>query len=115
MMKYAVITGTSVVDTTNSELGASEYAERMHPDATLVTFKTEDDILNDEQYKPGKYITTDVRTARLCEKVVNVSEGYIYNTTTYEIKSLCVWTILEFSEVVKQNLIHTVPLPTPTV
>ena len=113
MMKYAVITGTSVVDTTNSELGASEYAARMHPDATLVPLVTEEDILNDEKYKPGKYITTDVRTARLCEKVMHVNAGYIYgSTTTYDIITICVWTILEFTEVVKQNLIQTAPADT---
>jgi hypothetical protein len=111
MMKYAVITENLVVDTTNSEHGASEYAARTNKDATLLSIVTEQDILEDTQYLPGKYIVTDIRTASLYEKKEIVHPGYFYgSTTTYEIKLIRVWTILEIADIVKQNSVPIVPI-----
>ena len=106
MMKYAVITDTSVVDTTNSEHGASEYAARTNPDAILLPLSTEQDIINDPQHLPGRYIITDIRTAKLLDKVKIVTPGLIYGSSvTFEIRLLQTWTILEITDIVKQNII----------
>lgn len=102
-MKYAIVTGTLIVDTTNSEFGAGEFAAKQNPSATFVPFVTDEVILNDPAYPPGRYITTDIRNAQLFEKNKIINPGYLYNTHTYEIKHINTWTIMEIIDVARQG------------
>lgn len=103
MPKYAIVTGTTVVDTTDDEYGAIDYATQKHSEATYVPFiKMED--LNDSKYEPGMYIISDVRTAQLIEKVKIVHKGYIYNTEEYKLEHLKTWIIMSISEDVQKSI-----------
>lgn len=107
MLKYAVITDTFVVDTTDNKFGAIDYAVRTHPDATYISLTTENDLLLDPQYDVGLYIISDVRTTKLIEKIKNPS-GYFFKGEEYNIKILKIWTILEIKDDVKQNLTNSI-------
>lgn len=103
-MKYAVVTGTTLVESTDSEHGAIEYAVKANPDAKYIPLADEKEIMKTE-YGAGKYIISDVRTATLLEKVKNVQKGYFFSSETYELKVLTVWTILDVAEAEKRNII----------
>ena len=115
-MKYAVVNNTTVVDLTDDEFGASNYAIKVTPDALYLPLakKTE---LYESKYATGKYIISDIRTAQLLEKIKVISSGYIYNTENYIIELINTWTLLDVanidtlssvSEPIKSELVNSV-------
>lgn len=98
MSKYAVTTDTTIVALTNSEHGAVEYAVKINPHAKYIPFTTENDILNDQEYGPGYYITTDVRTAKLLEKYKITIPGFLFNGVGHEIRVVKEWRIIAFND-----------------
>jgi hypothetical protein len=103
-MKYAVVNNTTVVDLTNDEFGAANYATKMNPDAVYLPLAKETD-LHDAKYATGRYIISDVRTAQLLEKIKIVSSGYIYNTEKYIITLIDTWTLLDVADVDDKNTV----------
>lgn len=97
MPKYAIITDTTVIDISDNEYGALETAVKNHPEAKHLPFANEKDLM-DSTYSSGSYIITDVRTAKLIEKVKDLQQGYFYNSEKYHLNILKVWTILEISD-----------------
>lgn len=98
MMRYAIVTGTTVVDATDNEYGAIEYAAKSNPGATYLPFATQEDVLTDPQYGIGQYIIANVRTSTLLEKSKIVNPGRLYNTEAFVVNVIDSWTIMNVSD-----------------
>lgn len=101
-MRYAIVTGTTIVDATDNEYGAIEYATKTNPGATYLPFATQDEILADPQYGIGQYIIANVRTSTLLEKTKIINPGRIYNTESFVVNVIDSWTIMNVADDVQK-------------
>ena len=102
MMRYAIVTGNTIVDATNNEYGAIEYATKTNPGATYLPFVSHDEVLTDPQYGTGQYIIGNVRTSTLLEKTKVINSGRLYNTESFIVNVMDSWTIMNVSDDVQK-------------
>lgn len=98
MMRYAIVNGTTIVDTTDNEYGAINYATKTNPGATHLPFVTQEEVLMDPQYGVGHYIVENVRTANLLEKSLVVNPGRLYNSEAFAVNQIDSWTIMSVAD-----------------
>lgn len=79
------------------------YLANVYPDYVYLESETIETVKNDQKYDENSYLLNKSNILTLVSKRKKISEGYIYNSSYYEIEKIFIWRLISREILVKSE------------